>query len=108
MYDLAASIDVVINKTNQKQIFHLGHSLGAAQFYILISKKPEYNKKIKININYAALIIMKDLDHPLMQAISFFSPAIKVLIFDYFALNDWKIVRTFTVDWGCTKLLFHQ
>lgn len=79
LYDLSASIDVIINKTNQKQIYHLGHSLGAAQFYILVSERPEYNKKIKMNINYAPLVIMKGFDHPLMQAISFFSTAIKVL-----------------------------
>ncbi|XP_066143555.1 uncharacterized protein [Euwallacea fornicatus] len=76
-YDLAASIDVVRNKTGQDKIFHLGLSIGAAYFYMLMSERPEYNDKIKLNINYAPMVIMKELDYPLIQSLFFFSSALK-------------------------------
>jgi lysosomal acid lipase/cholesteryl ester hydrolase len=46
VYDLPAMIDFVLNVTRQEKLFYVGHSQGAAQFYVLAAERPEYNDKI--------------------------------------------------------------
>ncbi|XP_004680962.1 PREDICTED: lysosomal acid lipase/cholesteryl ester hydrolase [Condylura cristata] len=65
-YDLPASINFVLNKTGQKQLFYVGHSQGTSIGFIAFSRIPELAKKIKlffalapvasINFTYGPLI----------------------------------------------------
>ncbi|XP_072757268.1 lipase 3-like isoform X2 [Anoplolepis gracilipes] len=48
IYDLSAMIDYILYKTGQRQLFYIGFSQGTTQFWILMSLKPEYNRKIKL------------------------------------------------------------
>lgn len=48
VYDLPASIDYILQKTNQSSVFGLGYSIGATVFLIMCTEKPEYNAKIKL------------------------------------------------------------
>lgn len=45
-YDLSATIDVVLNVTESEKLFYTGISQGASIAMILLSTKPEYNRKI--------------------------------------------------------------
>lgn len=47
-FDIPAMIDYITNYTNQSQIFYVGGSQGATSFYVAMSMKPEYNKKIRL------------------------------------------------------------
>ncbi|KAG8135392.1 hypothetical protein E2320_008434 [Naja naja] len=47
-YDLPASINFVLNKTGQEQLFYVGHSQGTTIGFIAFSIFPELAKKIKI------------------------------------------------------------
>uniref|UniRef100_A0A670ZJF2 Lipase n=1 Tax=Pseudonaja textilis TaxID=8673 RepID=A0A670ZJF2_PSETE len=47
-YDLPASINFVLNKTGQEQLFYVGHSQGTTIGFIAFSAFPELAKKIKI------------------------------------------------------------
>ncbi|XP_063628889.1 lysosomal acid lipase/cholesteryl ester hydrolase-like [Cydia splendana] len=47
-YDLAATIDFVLDQTSEEKILAIGHSQGASQFFALTSLRPEYNEKIKL------------------------------------------------------------
>jgi lysosomal acid lipase/cholesteryl ester hydrolase len=46
IYDLPAEIDYILNNTNYLKINYVGFSLGTLYYWILMSEKPEYNKKI--------------------------------------------------------------
>ncbi|XP_011702600.1 PREDICTED: lipase 3-like [Wasmannia auropunctata] len=48
MHDLPAMIDYILYQTGQEQLFYVGFSQGTTQFWVLMSLKPEYNKKIKL------------------------------------------------------------
>ncbi|XP_071558741.1 lipase 3-like [Temnothorax nylanderi] len=48
MYDLPATIDYILYQTGQQQLFYIGFSQGTTQFWVLMSLRPEYNKKIKL------------------------------------------------------------
>ncbi|XP_060801846.1 lipase 1-like [Amyelois transitella] len=52
-YDLATSIDFVLNKTKERSLSLIGHSEGMLITYILGAERPEYNDKIKIVIALA-------------------------------------------------------
>ena len=45
-YDIAAAIDYVLNATNKSALHCVGHSQGTTTFFVLLSERPEYNKKI--------------------------------------------------------------
>lgn len=46
VYDLAAIIDFILEKTNQTQLIYTGYSQGGTSIFVLLSERPEYNEKI--------------------------------------------------------------
>lgn len=57
IFDLPATIDHILQKTNQGELSLVGHSMGCLVSYVLLSSKPEYNKKVKINVSLAPTAI---------------------------------------------------
>ncbi|XP_012620576.1 lysosomal acid lipase/cholesteryl ester hydrolase [Microcebus murinus] len=47
-YDLSASINFILNKTGQEQVYYVGHSQGTTIGFIAFSQIPELAKKIKM------------------------------------------------------------
>ncbi|KAL1413937.1 hypothetical protein MTO96_007986 [Rhipicephalus appendiculatus] len=45
-FDLPDTIDLVLNVTGHNKTFVIGHSMGAAMTFALLTEKPEYNDKI--------------------------------------------------------------
>ncbi|XP_011860854.1 PREDICTED: lipase 3-like [Vollenhovia emeryi] len=48
--DLPAMLNYVLNHTKQKDLYYIGHSMGGSTLHVLLSLKPEYNRKIKMAI----------------------------------------------------------
>ena len=46
VYDLPASFDYVLRKTQQKNLYYAGHSMGTTMMFVLLSVRPEYNSKV--------------------------------------------------------------
>jgi len=47
-YDLPASINFILNKTGQEQVYYVGHSQGTTIGFIAFSRIPELAKKVKM------------------------------------------------------------
>lgn len=47
-YDLPASINFILNKTGQEQLYYVGHSQGTTIGFIAFSQNPEVAKRIKM------------------------------------------------------------
>lgn len=62
IYDLPAMIDFILIRTNQSQLIYLGHSQGGNIIFILLSERPEYNKKIALIHAMAAAVFMEKTD----------------------------------------------
>lgn len=52
-YDIPASIQYVLTKTEQTSLSYIGHSLGCAVFFIAMAYRPELNAKIDVMIALA-------------------------------------------------------
>ncbi|XP_070608423.1 putative lysosomal acid lipase/cholesteryl ester hydrolase isoform X2 [Erythrolamprus reginae] len=55
-YDLPASINFVLNKTGQEQLFYIGHSQGTTIGFIAFSAFPELAKKINMFLGLAPVM----------------------------------------------------
>lgn len=47
LYDVANTINYILEKTDQKSMRYIGFSQGATALLVLLSLKPEYNEKIE-------------------------------------------------------------
>lgn len=53
LYDLPATINYVLNITNESRLYFIGYSMGATASYILCSNREEYNEKLRLIISLA-------------------------------------------------------
>ncbi|XP_016839739.1 lipase 3 [Nasonia vitripennis] len=51
--DLTVFIDYILETTDSHDLTYIGYSIGATESYILLSKLPEYNQKIRLLISIA-------------------------------------------------------
>lgn len=50
MYDVPAAIDYILQRTGQKQVSIIGHSMGSTVGLVSLSMRPEYNEKTNVMI----------------------------------------------------------
>jgi lysosomal acid lipase/cholesteryl ester hydrolase len=62
--DLPAEIDYILTNTTQKDLCYIGHSMGTTMFYVLMSKKPEYNAKIRHMVALAPVAFLRNTKSP--------------------------------------------
>lgn len=63
-YDVPATIDYIIEKTNKKQLNYIGFSQGTSVFFIMCSERPDYIKKIKHMHAFAPVAYLKHTRSP--------------------------------------------
>ncbi|XP_010145975.1 PREDICTED: lipase member M-like [Eurypyga helias] len=67
MYDLPATIDFILQKTEQKQIYYIGYSQGCTIAFIAFSSMPELAQKIKMLFALAPVVTTKHARSPIMK-----------------------------------------
>jgi len=68
IYDVPAVIDKILAITDLPSINYLGYSMGATQYIVMLSERPEYNSKIKKGFLLAPAIIIKNSTSPVRAA----------------------------------------
>lgn len=79
IYDTPAMIDYILDHTGVEQLFYIGFSQGTTQFWVLMSLKPEYNRKIKLMSALAPVAYTGHISG-LLRPLSFFANLFKVEI----------------------------
>ncbi|XP_043653944.1 lipase 3 [Drosophila teissieri] len=67
MEDLPAMIDYILSATQQEALHFVGHSQGCTTLMVLLSMKPEYNRRIKTANLMAPAVFMEHATNKLMK-----------------------------------------
>lgn len=97
-YDLPAIIDYILEKTGHSKLYFIGHSQGAASFYVMGSEKPEYIAKIKGMISLAPVAFVGNQKSLLLRYISYWGNIIKVrfCIFRFLSYFSYNICTSYS------------
>lgn len=69
VYDLPATIDYILEQTNQTKLAYAGVSQGGAVILVTLSEKPQYNKKIIVAQLMAPAVILKHFRAPFPKSV---------------------------------------
>lgn len=69
--DLPQTIDYILEQTGAESVYYCGHSQGTTIFYVMVSEKPEYNKKVKVHISLAPIGYVSHMKSPLLKVLAF-------------------------------------
>ncbi|XP_066603720.1 lipase 1-like isoform X2 [Prorops nasuta] len=110
LYDVASMIDYILKVTGKRNLLYIGHSMGTTAMYVLLSSKPEYNKKASLVVGLAPVAYFRHNRSPLLRYLVNKGPEIEELfeknhIYDAGALtnNNAKIARTLCKDRSITQ-----
>ncbi|KAK6625800.1 hypothetical protein RUM43_006099 [Polyplax serrata] len=67
LHGVSAEIDFVLETTNKKKLVYIGHSMGTTMFFVLMSTRPEYNRKIEVGMLMAPVAYLKHTKSPLFR-----------------------------------------
>ncbi|XP_046510805.1 lipase member K isoform X3 [Equus quagga] len=84
-YDLPATINFIVEKTGQEQLYYVGHSQGTTIAFIAFSTNPELAKKIKIFFALAPVITVKYTQSPMKKLATLSRKAVKSRLDVYLA-----------------------
>lgn len=77
-YDLPASIDYILEETENDQLHYIGHSQGTMTFWIMCSEHPEYSEKIILMQALAPVAYVKHSKSPVVEFLAFFQDPLSV------------------------------
>lgn len=46
IYDLPAIVEMVTDKTGNRAMYYVGHSMGTSMLTVMLTERPEYNDRI--------------------------------------------------------------
>ncbi|XP_054238031.1 lysosomal acid lipase/cholesteryl ester hydrolase isoform X1 [Indicator indicator] len=102
-YDIPASVDFILKKTGQEQVFYVGHSQGTTMAFIAFSTLPQLAKKIKMFFALAPVATVKFATSPLVKLGVFPD----VLFKDMFGKKQF-LPQSFLLKWLATHVCTHR
>lgn len=86
-YDLAASIDFIIETTGLEKIALIGHSEGTTDAMALTTTRTEYNEKLSLIVMLSPVGYMGGLQSPILLFLVKHLAAVKILVVDVLKIN---------------------
>lgn len=88
MFDLPAMIDyILLNNTDFEKIHYVGFSQGTTAFFVMASRRPEYNEKILLMNALAPIAFMENLRTPFSEAMRQLQPMLEVSFYMVTSVN---------------------
>ncbi|XP_053441082.1 lipase member K [Nycticebus coucang] len=106
-YDLPATINFILEKTGQEQLYYVGHSQGTTIAFIAFSTNPELAKKIKLFFALAPVVTVKHTKSPLKKLTTLSRHVIKVLLGDKMVYPH-TLFNQYIATKVCNQKLFHR
>ncbi|XP_016284124.2 lipase member K-like isoform X3 [Monodelphis domestica] len=86
-YDLPATLNFILNKTSQEQLYYLGHSQGTTTAFAAFSTNPTLSSRIKLFFALAPVVSVQYSKGPLKALISIPTPILKSRLDVYLSQN---------------------
>ncbi|XP_074763516.1 lysosomal acid lipase/cholesteryl ester hydrolase isoform X5 [Athene noctua] len=102
-YDIPASVDLILKKTGQEQVFYIGHSQGTTVAFIAFSTLPQLAKKIKMFFALAPVATVKFATSPLAKLGVFPD----LLLKDMFGKKEF-LPQNYLLKWLATHVCTHR
>ncbi|RZB77476.1 Abhydro lipase domain containing protein, partial [Asbolus verrucosus] len=100
-YDVAASIDYILNLNGDDSLYYVGHSQGTTAFLVLATTRPEYNDKIRVASLMAPAAILEHRPFNLVQDLCKYIDKVELLLKRY---KIYEIPFTESIrKWGMTN-----
>ncbi|KAL1395101.1 hypothetical protein pipiens_011486 [Culex pipiens pipiens] len=93
VYDLPAIIDLVLNATNFKKLFYIGHSQGVTEFFVMASIRPEYNNKIALMTGLSPAVAQTRFRSPILSFACNYAHTIKKTL-DFYKIYEFLPQRS--------------
>ncbi|XP_004680954.1 PREDICTED: lipase member K [Condylura cristata] len=106
-YDLPATINFIIEKTGQEQLYYVGHSQGTTIAFIAFSTNPELAERIKLFFALAPVVTVKYSYSPMRKLTTLSRKVIKGLFGDKMFRPHTFFDQFFATKF-CSKKLFHH
>ncbi|MBZ3872618.1 Lipase member K [Sciurus carolinensis] len=106
-YDLPATINLIIEKTGQEQLYYVGHSQGTTIAFIAFSTNPELAKRIKIFFALAPVVTVKYTQSPIKKLTTLSRGTIKVLFGDKM-FSPHTLMDQFIATKVCNRKIFRH
>ncbi|XP_050085818.1 lipase 1-like [Anopheles aquasalis] len=87
LYDLPATIDYILKRTQQRRLHYVGHSQGTTAFFVMTTMRPEYNEKVIEMQALAPVAFMEHMSSPLLKLMTRFLNTLNVL-FSLFGIAE--------------------
>jgi len=71
-YDVPATIDVILKRTNEPKLQYIGHSQGSTVFFVMCSEKPKYANKVQLMQALSPTVYLQENRSPVLKFISMF------------------------------------
>ncbi|XP_048191330.1 lipase member K [Perognathus longimembris pacificus] len=106
-YDLPATINLIIEKTGQEQLYYVGHSQGTTIAFIAFSTNQELAKRIKIFFALAPVVTVKHTRSPMKKLTTLSKQAVKVLFGDKI-FSPHTLLDQFIATKVCNRKIFRS
>ncbi|KAE8750091.1 Lipase 3-like [Frankliniella occidentalis] len=73
VYDVPATIDYILERTDHSDLMYIGHSMGTTAFFIMLSERPAYNVKVRSMSALAPVSYMTQVQSPLLRVAALLS-----------------------------------
>ncbi|KAL9846690.1 lysosomal acid lipase/cholesteryl ester hydrolase-like isoform 1-T1 [Geothlypis trichas] len=80
MYDLPASINYILQRTGQEQLYYVAYSQGTTTGFIAFSSIPELDRKIKMFFALAPITVNSNMKSPLVRVFDLPEVLIKIIL----------------------------
>uniref|UniRef100_A0A8C5U4J4 Partial AB-hydrolase lipase domain-containing protein n=1 Tax=Malurus cyaneus samueli TaxID=2593467 RepID=A0A8C5U4J4_9PASS len=80
MYDLPATINYILQKTGQEQLYYVAYSQGTTTGFIAFSSLPELDRKIKMFFALAPITVNSHMKSPLVRVFDLPEVLIKLIL----------------------------
>ncbi|XP_031458411.1 lysosomal acid lipase/cholesteryl ester hydrolase-like [Phasianus colchicus] len=96
MYDLPATINYILQKTGQEQLYYVAYSQGTTTGFIAFSSIPELDRKIKMFFALAPITTSSNMKSPLVRVFDLPEGLIKLILGRTVVFDKDEILRQVT------------